>query len=320
MKLWLALVLAAVAFGQYVSWLPPHAALIQAYPYNVTHFTAYENERSVYIIQQGLLFSGSEAERQAAMQYLYAQCRYVAVDVLNISAAEDAELWLADIYCSPDGRRWLWLRWLPLRFAAYSGYVEFANAVNVTVTTPVGDFKDHVPAGWYLDPATKTVFKVPEANVTFFEEIRRLNAAVQLLKSELQKSEANLTQASALIAQLKAQVESLEAQRRALEEAARQKESVITALNTNLQAARAENEALKKQLEELRRENNVLKSRLAELNKTYAAELSRLEAELQASELQAVKEEGIDPLPILLAALGGVVAAFIIYRRRRAEE
>jgi len=319
MKRWLALVLAAVAFGQYVSWLPPHAALMQAYPYNATHFAAYIDSKAVYVVQVGLSFHGSEAEKQAAMQYLYAQCRYVAVDVLNISAAEE-ELWLADIYCSPDGRRWLWLRWLPLRFAAYSGYMEFANAVNVTVTTPVGDFKDHVPAGWYLDPATKVVFKVPEANVTFFEEIRRLNAAVQLLKSELQKSEADLTQVSALIAQLKAQIEMLEAQKRALEEAARQRESLIAALNANLQTARAENEALKKQLEELRRENNVLKSRLAELNKTYAAELSRLEAELQASELQAVKEEGIDPLPILLAALGGVVAAFIIYRRRRAEE
>ena len=319
MKRWLALVLAAVAFGQYVSWLPPHAALMQAYPYNATHFAAYIDSKAVYVVQVGLSFHGSEAEKQAAMQYLYAQCRYVAVDVLNISAAEE-ELWLADIYCSSDGRSWLWLRWLPLRFAAYRGAVEFANAVNVTVTTPVGNFTGHVPAGWYLDPATKTVFKVPEANVTFFEEIRRLNAAVQLLKSELQKSEANLTQVSALIAQLKAQIEMLEAQKRALEEAARQRESLIAALNANLQAARAENEALKKQLEELRRENEALKTKLAELNKTYAAELSRLEAELQASELQAVEEEGINPLPILLAALGSVVAAFIIYRRRRAEE
>jgi len=308
----------AVAFGQYVSWHPPHAVLTPAYLYNATHFAAYIDGKVVYIVQVGLSFHGSEAERQAAVQYLYAQCKYVAVDVLNVTAAEEGELWLADIYCSSDGRSWLWLRWLPPRFAAYSGYVEFVNAVNVTVTTPVGDFKDYVPAGWYLDPATKTVFKMPDTNITFLEEIRRLNAAVQLLKTQLQKGETNLTQASALIAQLKAQVESLEAQRRALEEAARQKESVITALNTNLQATRAENEALKKQLEELRRENNVLKSRLAELNKTYVAEVAWLEAELH-SRLQAEEGGGFGLMPVLIAALV-VVAAFIAYRKKKAEE
>ncbi len=313
---------ATLVFGQYVSWHPPHAVLISAYPYNATHFTAYEGGRFVYIVQQDLSFVGLDAERQAAMQYLYAQCRYVAVDILNISVVGDGELWLSDVYCSSDGRRWLWLRWLPLRFAAYGGYVDFVNA-NVSVVTPVGNFTGDIPAGWYLDPATKTVFKVPDANVTFLEEIRRLNAAVQLLRTQLQRGEANLTQASALIAQLKAQVEALEAQRRALEEAARQKESVITALTTNLQAARAENEALKKQLEELRRENEALKNRIQELNKTHTAEMSRLEAELaelRSASLEATEGGGFDLLPVLLAALAGVAFAFVVYRRKRAEE
>jgi len=165
--IWLTpLLLAAYALA-YVSWVPPHAVLVQAYPMNATHFTAYVNYTTVYIAQAGLSFYGSPAEAQAVMQYLYSQCRYVAVDVLNATQISEAEqLWTADVYCTSDGSMWLWLRWLPLRFTAYSGYVEFANATNATAVTPVGTFVNYIPAGWYLAPSTKAVFRVPEANIT----------------------------------------------------------------------------------------------------------------------------------------------------------
>jgi hypothetical protein len=80
---WLASLLLAAYALAYVSWIPPHAVLTQAYPMNATHFTAYVNNTTVYIAQAGLSFRGSPAEAQAVMQYLYSQCRYVAVDVLN---------------------------------------------------------------------------------------------------------------------------------------------------------------------------------------------------------------------------------------------
>ncbi len=165
--IWLApLLLAAYALA-YVSWIPPHAVLTQAYPMNATHFTAYINYMTTYIVQAGLSFHGSSAEAQAVMQYLYSQCRYMAVDVLNAAQiSENEQLWIADVYCSSDGTQWLWLRWLPLRFTAYSGYVEYVNATNATVTTPAGTFTNYIPAGWYLDPLTKAVFRVPEANLT----------------------------------------------------------------------------------------------------------------------------------------------------------
>ena len=293
--IWLTpLLLAAYALA-YVSWVPPHAVLTQAYPMNATHFTAYVNYATVYITQAGLSFHGSPAEAQAVMQYLYSQCRYVAVDVLNATQISETEqLWTADVYCTSDGSMWLWLRWLPLRFTAYSGYVQFVNATNATAVTPVGTFVNYIPAGWYLDPSTKTVFKIPEANITLLT----------------------------YVASLSAQLTALEAQRRALEEALRQRESEVTALQANLRAAQAENERLRSQLAQLKTENDQLKAKLASMNQTLAGlndQLTSLKAQLAVQPTSG--EEGPNPLMYILpAALAGVAAAFVIYRKKKAEE
>ena len=316
---WLTpLLLAAYALA-YVSWIPPHAVLVQAYPMNATHFTAYVNNTTVYIAQAGLSFHGSPAEAQAVMQYLYSQCRYVAVDVHDVLKTARGTLWLADVYCSRDGSMWLWLRWLPLRFAAYSGYVEFANATNATVATPVGTFINYIPAGWYLDPATKAVFKIPEANITLLAYAASLSAQIKALKVELEGAKAD---AGLLIAKLEAQVAALETQRRALEEALRQRESEVTALQANLRAAQAENDRLKAQLAQLKAENDQLKAKLASMNRTLAgldAQLSSLKAQLAVQ--TSGGEEGPNPLMyVLFAALAGVIVAFVIYRKKKAEE
>jgi hypothetical protein len=196
------------------------------------------------------------------MQYLYSQCRYMAVDVLNATQISETEqLWTADVYCTADGSMWLWLRWLPLRFTAYSGYVEFANATNATAVTPVGTFTNHIPAGWYLDPLTKAVFRVPEANLTLLSYVASLSAQLKALKAELNKSRADANQTASLIAKLEAQLTALEAQRRALEEALRQRESEAAALQANLRAAQAENDRLKSQLAQLKAENDQLKAK-----------------------------------------------------------
>lgn len=313
--------LAALALAQYVSWHPPHAFLVQAYPLNATHLAAYEGGRVVYIAQQGIAFSGSGAEGQAALQYLSAQCKYVAVDVLNASAVEGGELWLSDVYCSADGRQWLWLRWLPLRFAAYRGRVEFINATNATVSTPVGQFAGCVPAGWYLDPATKAVFALPQFNASLLAEVHRLSAAIRELRARLQRSESEAGQAASLIAQLRAQVSALEAQRLSLEEALRQRESMMAAMSASLRALSAENEALRGQVERLRREAEELRAALAGLNATCASRVSQLEAELQLAKAQAAGERGgPDALLPLLAALASIAVAAALYKRRRARE
>ncbi len=308
----------------YVSWIPPHAVLVQAYPYNATHFTAYVNYATVYITQANLSFYGSSAEAQAVMQYLYSQCRYVAVDVLNAAQISETEqLWVADVYCTADGSMWLWLRWLPLRFTAYSGYVEYVNATNATAVTPAGTFTNYIPAGWYLDPLTKAVFRVPEANLTLLTYIDRLSAQLKALKAELNKSRADANQTAALITKLEAQLTALEAQRRALEEALRQRESEVAALQANLRAAQAENDRLRSQLAQLKAENDQLKAKLASMNQTLASlndQLTSLNAQL-AVQMSGGEEEGVSPLMyVLFAALAGVAAAFIIHRKKKAEE
>jgi regulator of replication initiation timing len=287
---------------------------------NATHFTAYVNYAMVYIAQEGLSFRGSPSEAQAVMQYLNSQCRYVAVNVLNVTQiSESVQLWLADVYCSSDGTQWLWLRWLPLRFAAYSGYVEFVNATNATAVTPVGTFTNYIPAGWYLDPATKAVFKMPGANLTLLAHVASLSAQIKALKAELEGAKAD---AGLLIAKLEAQVAVLEAQRRALEEALRQRESEVAALQANLRATQAENERLRAHLAQLKAENDQLKAKLVSMNET----LTRLNAQLSALSVQLVVqptsgEEWIDPLMYVLpAALAGVIAALVIYRKKKAEE
>jgi len=316
-----SLLLAAYALA-YVSWIPPHAVLVQAYPMNATYFTAYVNNTTVYIAQVGLSFRGSSAEAQAVVQYLYSQCRYVAVDMRDVLKTARGTLWLADVYCSRDGSMWLWLRWLPLRFTAYSGYVEYVNATNATAVTPAGTFTNHIPAGWYLDPATKAVFRVPEANITLLTHIASLSAQLKALKAELERSKADANQTASLIAKLEAQLTALEAQRRALEEALRQRESEVTALQANLRAAQAENERLRSQLAQLKAENDHLKTQLASMNQTLANLNDQLSAMMTQLALQTSGgEEGIDPLMyVLFAALAGVAAAFVIYRKKKAEE
>ncbi len=316
-----SLLLAAYALA-YVSWIPPHAVLTQAYPMNATHFTTYVNNTTVYITQAGLSFRGSPAEAQAVMQYLYSQCRYVAVDVHDVLKTARGTLWIADVYCSRDGSMWLWLRWLPLRFTAYSGYVEFTNATNTTVITPVGTFANYIPASWYLDPATKAVFKIPEANLTLLSYVASLSEQLKALKAELDKSRVDASQVASFIAQLEAQLTALEAQRRALEEALRQRESEVTALQANLRATQAENERLRAQLAQLKAENDQLKARLASMNQTLAglnAQLSSLKAQL-AVQPSGGEEEPNPLMYVLFAALAGVIVAFFIYRKKKAEE
>ncbi len=316
---WLASLLLAAYALAYVSWIPPHAVLTQAYPMNATHFTAYVNNTTVYITQVGLSFYGSSAEAQAVMQYLYSQCRYVAVDVHNVLKTARGTLWLADVYCSRDGSMWLWLKWLPLRFTAYSGHVEFTNATNATATTPVGTFTNYIPAGWYLDPAMKAVFRVPGANLTLLAHVASLSTQLKALKAELEGAKAD---AGLLIAKLEAQLTALEAQRRALEEALRQRESEVAALQANLRAAQAENERLRAQLAQLKAENDQLKARLVSMNETLTRlnnQLSSLKAQL-AVQTSSGEEEPNPLMYILLAALAGIAAAFVIYRKKKAEE
>ncbi|AFA38761.1 hypothetical protein Pogu_0734 [Pyrobaculum oguniense TE7] len=315
-------VLAASAAGQWVSWYPPGALIIPASPVNATHFAAYLGGETVYVKQEGLLFLGTPEEHNAVMQYLYSLCRYVAVDVKNAAQIDDyTVLWAADVYCG-NGTMWMPLRWLLLRFSAYVGPVELVNATNATVQTPIGVFHNVAPAGWYYDPATKSVFQIPQHNYSLVMELGRLYAQLSDLKKQLQTLSQNKTALESAVAQLSAKIAELERQRKALEDALRARDAQIQSLLSALQAAKNEADALRRQLEAARAEANALREKVQALNKTWASKVEQLQLQLSQLQLQATEEEGggFNALSILLLALGGVLVALFVYRRKRAEE
>jgi hypothetical protein len=311
-----SLLLAAYALA-YVSWIPPHAVLTQAYPINATHFTAYVNYTTVYIAQAGLSFRGPPAEAQAVMQYLYSQCRYVAVDVLERRADLSRRTAL-------DRRRLLLQRRLHVALAEVAPpplrRLQRLRGVRQRHQRHSSDAGGHLhkphTGRMVPRPLDKGRLQVPETNLTLLRYAASLSEQLKALKAELERSRAD---ASQLVAKLEAQLAALEAQRRALEEALRQRESEVAALQANLRAAQAENERLKSQLAQLKAENDQLKAKLASMNQTLAGlnnQLTSLKAQLAVQ--TSGGEEGPNPLMYVLpAALAGVIAALVIYRRRR---
>ncbi|ABP51029.1 MAG: hypothetical protein OWQ51_12360 [Pyrobaculum arsenaticum] len=319
----MAVTLATIALGQWASWYPPGGLIIPASPINATYFSAYLGGKTVYIAQEGLLFLGTGEEHGAIMQYLYSLCRYVAIDVKNATQIDDyTVLWAADVYCG-NGTMWMPLRWLPLRFSAYVGAVQFVNAANATVLTPIGVFYNVMPAGWYYDPATKSVFQIPQHNYTLILQLGALYAQLSDLKKQLQTLSQNKTALESAVAQLSAKIAELERQRKLLEDALRARDAQIQSLQSALQAARNEAEAFRRQLESAKAENVALAEKIRAVNQTWASKVEQLQVELSQLRLQAAAEgesNGFNSLPFLVLALGGLLAALFVYRKKKAEE
>lgn len=305
------ILMAAIAFAQWVSWYPPGALIVQANPMNTTHFMAYLGSKAVYIAQEGLTFMGSKAEQNAALQYLYSLCKFVAVDVHNATAVGYALVWTGDVYCG-NGTMWMPLKWLSLRFTAYVSNVKFVNVTNATVVTPIGAFYYTIPAGWYYDPATRTVFNIPQNNVTAIQKLDALYAQAQKLQQQLQIAGQNNTELAILAAQLSAKLADAQKQVADLQNALNEKDSQIKALQAELNAATAENERLRAQIRDLQ-------ARLANQSRL----VQQLQLQLQQQQQQQLplpQEGGFNMTYLLIAALVGVVGALIYIRKKRAEE
>ncbi|MEM1663200.1 MAG: hypothetical protein QXD96_03655 [Pyrobaculum sp.] len=313
--LFFLLLLPISVLGQLVSWVPPHAQLINAYVYNATVFTTAVGDKTVYIKQKGLDFDGLSDEHSAAVLYLQSICRFVAVDVLERQNASSwAELWIGDVYCTRDGESWLWLKWLPLRFSAYRGFVDFVNK-SIEASTPVGRFVGYIPTGWYLDRLTKTVFKIEEVQIDLLYELRNFYTTVEQLREELKKALAEREASTAALRQTEAKVAALEETIKNLREALVQRESAIRLLQTNLAAARGESEYLRRQLEEARKELEAARRQLEEI------EGRLIEASIEAEKwksmyLQLQTEGGGFDIFIVVVAGAAAAAALLILRRR----
>jgi hypothetical protein len=349
------------SFQYYLLWFPPHAVPMNLTFLNVTWWkpeaiwfkgTYYVHAcigacnyvpATIYVVQDGVRMNLFKVQRpQVIANFIgwHIQNRYCAqgiamVDPIKIIVLNPTtQIWISDVYCL-YGNNWFWLRLLPYIFRD-DLIAEGVEAVNFTDTrvfvkvpaAPPGDYV--IPGGWYLDPATKRVFRIPSNDTAVMAELQRLRMRASELEAELANKTAKLAQLNATLIQLNSTIaqltvalaearsaplaaenQRLKAQLEALNYTRAQLEAEANACKSQLEAIRA---SVAVQLAQLTAENQALKAQiasmnktLAELNETYASKLqSQLEAWTRAAWIGAA-----------LGATAGAAATALVFRRRK---
>jgi len=313
-KLLPGLLLALAAYAQIVGWHPPWITLVWAVPANATHFQTVYGGLSAYIVQDGLAFQGTKEENFAAQQLLAQICRYVGVDIKNMTADVYSIYITADIYCSPDGIRWAYLKWLALRIRAYRANVTLVGA-NLTASTPLGNFSGQLPEGWYADLNSRYTFRVPGDDFSpvewYYAQVEKSRAIIANLQSELENK-------TAVISALEKQVESLRSELKAREGQLGELQRQLQACDAQLKNATAERRRLERLLQSTRGE---LEKLVAELNATkskvqsYEAQIQSLMAQLR-EKAQEASAPSIPPYVITAVILIAAAVGYVIYKRR----
>jgi regulator of replication initiation timing len=258
------------------------------------------------------------------------------------------QIWISDIYCL-DGNNWFWLRLLPyiLRDELTVEGVEAVEFRDTSVyvrilAKPPGDYV--IPGGWYLDPATKRVFRIPN-DTAVMAELQRLRMRISELEAELANKTAQLNatliqldmlnstiaQLNSTIAQLEAALaeargeairlaaenQRLRAQLEAFNYTCAQLEEELNLCQPRLEVLQAANATLTAQLTQLKTENSLLKAKAAELNESlaklkdaYAAQVTQLRHQLETWTRAAW-------IGAALGAAAGAAATALALRRRR---
>jgi len=310
----LGLLLGITVYAQVVGWHPPWAILVWGSPINATHFQATYEGKNAYIIQDGLTFRGTNEENFAAQQLLTQICRYIAIDTKNITMAEYEVHITGDVYCSPDGVRWAYLKWLALRIKAYSANVTL-TAVNLTAITPLGNFSGLLPEGWYADLQSRYVFQVPYSNYSvvewYYAQVEKYRLMTQSLQADLENKTAVVNR---LISQLNKLKSELDAKVGQIGDLQNRLQACVTQLKNVTETKRQLEKALQQARDDLDRctsELNVTKGQLV----SCLAQVQSLSAELQTK----TSEGGRFALPpyaiaaIVLIALG---VGYVIYKKR----
>ncbi len=362
----------------YLLWFPPHAVPMNLTLLNVTWWKPeaiwfkgrYYVEvcddmgwcryewATIYVVQDGVRMDLSRVRRPQLMAEFigwHIKNRYCAqgtamvapnrIIVLNYTT----QIWISDIYCLYRNN-WFWLRLLPYIFRDELA-VEGVEAVKfrdprIFVRVPAKPPGDYViPAGWYLDPATKRVFRIPSDDAVVMAELQRLrmrifeletelaNKTAQLnatatqlnmtvawlntLNSTIAKLEAALAEARGEAARLASENQRLRAQLEALNATRVQLEEELNLCQSRLETLQAANAALTTQLTQLKAENSQLKAKAAELNEslamlnnTYAAQVAQLQSQLETWTRAAW-------IGAALGVAAGAAVTAIVFRRRR---
>ncbi|MFZ8809341.1 MAG: hypothetical protein ACO2PN_14705 [Pyrobaculum sp.] len=350
----------------YLSWFPPHAVPMNLTFLNVTwwkpesiwfkgtypvHVCGPGGCRyvpaTIYVVQDGVrvvdpsktpldIFVVSFVGRH--IKRICGQGIAMVDPIKIIELNPTTQIWISDIYCL-YGNNWFWLRLLPyiLRdelIVEGVEAVEFRDPkIYVRVpAAPPGDYA--IPAGWYLDPVAKRVFRIPN-DTAVMAELQRLRMRIYDLEAELANKTAQLTQLNTTAAQLNLTIAQLNAAlAKARGEAARlaaENQRLMTqleALNYTRVQLEAEAYAYKSQLEALRAsvstqltqliaENQALKAQIASMNET----LAKLNEEYTSQTAQLRHQlETWTRAAWIGAALGvaaGAAATAIAFRRRR---
>ena len=350
----------------YLLWFPPHAVPMNLTFLNVTWWkpesiwfkgTYYVSvcepggcrymPATIYVVQYGLrvvepsktplgIFIITFAERQ--IRRFCAQGTAMVDPVKIIELSPTVQVWISDIYCLYENR-WFWLRLLQYMFRdEFIGEppetVEFRDT-RVYLRVPAAPPGDYIfPAGWYLDPATKRVFRIPN-DTAVMAELQRLRLRISDLEAELANKTAQLAQLNATAAQLNLTVAQLNAALAgARGEAARlfaenqrlkgwleELNATRIRLEGEVEAHRSQLEALRTavaaQLAQLTAENQALKAQIASMNETlaklneaYASQTAQLRHQLETWTRAAW-------IGAAVGAAAGAAATALALRRRK---
>jgi len=272
-----------------VTWWKPHSVWFKGTYYASVCGRGCDYRRvTIYVAQRDLKVVNPLQTNlgPAAVDYIaYHIKRICRQGTAMVAPAEiivldsNTQVWISDVYCLYYNQ-WYWLRLLPYDARLY-GYLvrdaELVNATDLEVLLPVegwrGTTSDMIPAGWYLHPVTKEVFRIPGANLTLLAELQRAEKKIYELQRLLENKTALLASANATVAQLNETAARLKA-------VIAQLNSTIARLNASLAEARGE-------AARLAAENKALRTQLEELNTTRV----RLEAEVSVyrSQLEALR-------------------------------
>jgi len=269
-----------------VSWHAPWSVLAEGGFYNATTLSVQWGNQRGYVMQVGLNFTGTYSDFQNAYNLLNRLCRYVAIEVHNVTYTWRGVYIYGDVYCSTNGTMWLWLKWLPLVFRFYQSDLRFVD-FNATVYTPIGPLAGRVPEGWYADPSTRAVFRLPsphgDALAAYARRVTDLEAALANARQELDAARRNATTLASELAKVRAQLSEVLplAQRATSAEAqARELASLVRRLGEELNSTRAELNATKTQASSCRA---ALQSAQAEIS-SKSSQLSNCQASLMEAE------------------------------------
>lgn len=301
-------------------WFDPLAFLVAASLLNATHFMYFTpNGTAVYFYQHGLYYVPATREEDSAV-YMYIQqlCRFTAFKPAYITYGENYVVATGDVYCSPDGVRWAWLRWLPLRLTAFKGNITMMQA-QATAETALGVFTGQLPEGWYR--TDYAVVRLPD-NASLLARVFEAEAELARLRNEAEALRVALKNATEA-------VKALESAKASVERRVAEAEADAQRLNSLYKQCTAERASLSQQLGEAKKraeEAVVAYENATKVASSLVAEVESLRSQLSAAQEQiatleaALGEESWRKwlfLALGLAVAGAVTAVAVLALKRR---